>query len=90
MNTKQDRALELAERTAWLAIGIANTQAELGLITGEAFDSMGELFQAWKYTNADIAEAALVARRELRCNEWGIEFTGVLMEDLPLPAEWAN
>jgi hypothetical protein len=73
-------------RLAWLAIGNAETEAELGCVTQSTYDSMLDIYYMFKGDNA-MRQDVLAARKAMRQNEWGIEFPAEEF-DLPLDPEW--
>jgi hypothetical protein len=77
-----------AVRLAWIAIGNAETEAELGSVCQDTYDSMLDIYEMFK-DNYEIRRDVLNARKAMRQNEWGIDFP-VEEFDLPLDADWQD
>lgn len=76
----------LARRMAYIAIGNAETEAELGCVTGSTFETMLDIYDAFP-DDEELRQDCLLARKAMRQNEWGLEFPAEDF-DLPLDAEW--
>lgn len=76
------------ERLAWIAIGNAETEADLGSVCQGTYDSMLDIYDMFPKNHA-IRRDALAARKSMRQNEWGIEFP-VEEFDLELDPEWQD
>lgn len=83
-----DKYKALARSMAYLAIGNAETEAELGCVTESTFDSMLDIFYAFP-DDAELRNDCLAARKAMRQNEWGIEFIATVF-DLELDPEWQD
>lgn len=77
---------KLARQMAYIAISNAETEAEIGAVTGSTFDSLLDIYHAFP-DDAELRQDCLLARKAMRQNEWGIEFP-VEEFDLPLDPEW--
>ena len=77
---------KLARQMAYIAIGNAETEAEIGAVTGSTFDSLLDIYNAFP-DDAELRQDCLLARKTMRQNEWGDYFTPEDI-DLPLDPEW--
>lgn len=76
----------LARQMAYIAIGNAETEAELGSVTGSTFDSLLDIFYAFP-DDAELRQDCLLARKAMRQTEWGDGFIATVF-DLELDPEW--
>jgi hypothetical protein len=76
----------LARRMAWIAIGNAETEAELGCVAGTTYDSMLDIYHAFEGDD-EIRNDVLIARKAMRQSEWGLDFRAEEF-DLELDPEW--
>ena len=77
----------LARSMAYIAIGNAETEAELGAVTGSTFESMLDIYHAFP-EDAELRQDCLVARKAMRQTEWGDELGVIEDFDLELDEEW--
>jgi hypothetical protein len=75
-----------AKRLAWIAIGNAETEAEIGLVAGTTFESMIDIYDMFSGDN-EIQRDVLIARKTMRQSEWGCDFRATEF-DLELDPEW--
>jgi hypothetical protein len=81
----QDKARLMAE----LLIEVANSEAEMGSVSGTMFDALGDVYAVFVNTIPDIAIDAQEARKNMRQTEWGNEFKADDF-DLELDPEWVE
>jgi len=79
-------AKALARAMAYLVICNAETEAELGAVSGYAFDSILDIYHSFP-DDAELREDCLKARKAMRQSEWGDAFV-IETFDLELDPEW--
>ena len=79
-------ARALARAMAYLVICNAETEAELGAVSGYTFDSILDIYHSFP-DDAELREDCLKARNALRLISWG-DFFIIESFDLELDPEW--
>ena len=72
--TETEQWQDLAKKLAMLAIGNAESEAEVGLVSRHTYDSMVDIYDAFLVVDPEIADYALGARWLIRQSEWATDY----------------